>query len=219
MSITRTLSITLVGLGIGCKKDEAPAPAPAAQATQTAAAAKPAPAKPAAKPTKPLPAAAKTHAVPGEWIEMSHQAKGFGFHVPAGTTDSNASKDGFDLYTAKLPAPHDKVMVLVAAYKDHKKTKEDLLTDVSHVIEATGGKDIKKGDVKELSPDYSLADYTFTSDGKPVKVRALVATDVTDNYLMLVGTAEDHFKASEETIDTIWGSFDMYSGGSTGENH
>ena len=72
---------------------------------------------------------------------------------------------------------------------------------------------------KELSDDYSLATFTSTGkDGKPGKGKILVGTDVTDNYIMLVGGDADKFGTNEKTIDEIWGSFGMYSGGSSGNS-
>lgn len=223
MNISRVLILATFALAVACKKEEAPAPAPApaAKPTQQANAAGAAgnPAKPKAK--KALAADKKPHAIPAAWTQITHEEKGFAFSVPAGSTDSHGSQDGVDVYTAKLPAPHDKVYLLVAAYKDAKKTKEDLLKDAAHILEATGAKEVKHGDVKELDGDHSLTDFTFLGGEKKdekTKVRALVATDVTDNYVLLAGTTEDHFKQSEETVDTIWGSFEMFSGGSTGES-
>ncbi len=49
-------------------------------------------------------------------------------------------------------------------------------------------------------------------------MKILVATDVTDNYIMVVGTTEGEFKAHEQEIDQIWGSFTMYSGGASGNS-
>ena len=40
--------------------------------------------------------------------------------------------------------------------------------------------------------------------------------DVTDNYVMIVGTEEAKFAANEKIIDMIWGSFEMWSGGASG---
>jgi hypothetical protein len=50
------------------------------------------------------------------------------------------------------------------------------------------------------------------------KGKILVGTDVTDNYLVLVGGDADKFTANEKTIDEIWGSFGMYSGGASGNS-
>ena len=50
------------------------------------------------------------------------------------------------------------------------------------------------------------------------KLRVLLGTDVTDNYIMIIGTEEARFAANEEIIDQIWGSFEMWSGGASGGN-
>jgi general stress protein 26 len=42
-------------------------------------------------------------------------------------------------------------------------------------------------------------------------MKILVGTDVTDNYVMIVGTDESKFEANKEIIDAIWGSFEMWS--------
>src|SRR6202007_3451452 len=93
----------------------------------------------------------------------------------------------------------------------HKRAK--------NVLKAFGEKDIKMEPVKELNDDYSLVTFTSTgSDGKAGKGKILVATDVTDNYMMFVGGDADKFASNEKTIDEIWGSFGMYSGGFSGKN-
>ena len=35
---------------------------------------------------------------------------------------------------------------------------------------------------------------------------------------MIIGTTVKNFDANEKTIDTIWGSFEMWSGGASGKN-
>jgi general stress protein 26 len=55
-------------------------------------------------------------------------------------------------------------------------------------------------------------------EGKKSKVKVLVGTDVTDNYVMIVGTEEAKYAANTKIIDEIWGSFEMWSGGSSGNN-
>ena len=98
------------------------------------------------------------------------------------------------------------------SYNDQKLSKDDLLNDAVGVLEAMGQK-VTAGKLKEISGDYSVADATTTdADGKG-KVRILVGTDVTDNYILILGTDEDKFAANEKTIDEIWGSFEMWSGG------
>ena len=52
-------------------------------------------------------------------------------------------------------------------------------------------------------------------DGRKAKLRILVGTDVTDNYVMILGTDPDKFAANEKIIDEIWGSFEMWSGGAS----
>jgi hypothetical protein len=54
--------------------------------------------------------------------------------------------------------------------------------------------------------------------GKVTKGKVLVGTDVTDNYVMLLGADESEFTANEKIIDGIWGSFTMASGGASGSS-
>jgi hypothetical protein len=107
--------------------------------------------------------------------------------------------------------------VLVVAFKDKTLTKDDLMKKVEGLLTGMGEKDVKVTDVKEINDDYSLANISSVDEkGKTTKGKALVATDVTDNYLMLIGVDADKFAANEKTIDEIWGSFGMYSGGASG---
>lgn len=72
----------------------------------------------------------------------------------------------------------------------------------------------------EISPDYRLVELT-TEDAKDKSVshwKILCGTDVTDNYVMIVGTPASELKANEPTMDEVWGSFDMRSGGASGES-
>jgi hypothetical protein len=70
-----------------------------------------------------------------------------------------------------------------------------------------------------LSDDYGLFDLTSTdSDGKKWKSKVLVATDVTDNYIVIVSSDETKFDANKEIVDAIWGSFEMFSGGASGNS-
>jgi hypothetical protein len=149
---------------------------------------------------------------------MYDDVKGYEFYVPQGTQHQSQTADGVDVYIASVPAPYD-IGVMVVAFKDKTLTKEDLIKRAENILKAFEEKDIKIDPPKELNADYSL--YTFTStgkDGKPGKGKILVATDVTDNYIMLVGGDLDKFAANEKTIDEIWGSFGMYSGGSSGNS-
>ncbi len=149
---------------------------------------------------------------------MYDDAKGYEFMVPQGTKDKWETKDGVDVYTAAVPAPYD-FAVMVVAFKDKNLSKDDLLQRATNILKAFGEKDIKFEPTKELNEDYSLVTFTSTGeDGKPGKGKILVATDVTDNYIMLVGGDADKFAANEKTLDEIWGSFGMYSGGYSGNS-
>jgi hypothetical protein len=48
------------------------------------------------------------------------------------------------------------------------------------------------------------------------KTEANYYTDVSDYYVMLLGTPEAEYKENEKIIDEIWGSFTMRSGGASG---
>src|ERR1041385_1954713 len=162
--------------------------------------------------------APSTNPVPADWIRMHDDAKGYEFQVPQGTKDAQDTKDGVDVYMANVPEPYD-IGVMVVAFKDKTLSKEDLIKKAEDILKAFEEKDIKIEPAKELSDDYGLSTFTSTGkDGKPGKGKILVATDVTDNYIMFVGGDADKFSANEKTIDEIWGSFGMYSGGFSGNS-
>jgi hypothetical protein len=194
---------------------------PAANAPSTSATPKPAAStstSTAAASPKNEKKAPSTNPVPADWIRMHDDVKGYEFMVPQGTKDAQDTKDGVNVYMANVPAPYE-IGVMVVAFKDAKIGKDDLLQRAENVLKAFGEKDIKMEPAKELSDDYSLVTFTSTgSDGKPGKGKILVATDVTDNYIMFVGGDADKFALNEKTIDEIWGSFGMYSGGYSGNS-
>jgi len=162
--------------------------------------------------------APSTNPVPADWIRMHDDVKGYEFMVPQGTEDKQDTKDGVDVYVASVPAPYG-IGVMVVAFKNKTLTKEDLLQRAENVMKAYNIKDIKFEPAKELSDDYSVATFTATGDdGTPSKGKILVATDVTDNYVMFVDSVAGKFDANEKTIDEIWGSFGMYSGGYSGNS-
>ena len=177
--------------------------------------------KPAASPATQKAAAKKapaTNPVPSDWIRMYDDAKGYEFMVPKGTENKSETVEGVDVHTFAVPAPYD-LGVMVVAFKDKTLTKDDLLKRAENILKALDEKDIKMDPAKELNEDYSLVTFTSTSkDGKAGKGKILVATDVTDNYILFVGGDADKYTASEKTIDEIWGSFGMYSGGSSGNS-
>ena len=160
--------------------------------------------------------APSTNPVPADWIRMYDDTKGYEFMVPQGTQHQSQNVEGVDVYLANVPAPYD-IGVIVVAFKDKTLTKDDLLKRAENILKSMGEKDIKIVAPKELSDDYSLASCSSVDEkGKTTKAKILVGTDVTDNYIILVGTDADKFAANEKTIDEIWGSFGMYSGGVSG---
>ena len=156
---------------------------------------------------------AKDVPVPADWVYMYNDKRGYGFSLPADSTGEDQSVDGTDVYLATTPS---EIGVLVFAFKNEKLTKEDLLKTAEKVLNEMGYT-IQAGKLTGESDDYSVAEATMTNkEGKKSKVKVLVGTDVTDNYVMVVGTEESKFAANEKIIDEIWGSFEMWSGGASG---
>jgi hypothetical protein len=203
-------ALALVAAGCGSK--------PAANTPANTAKPSASTATSSASPKKVEKKAPSANPVPADWIRMHDDVKGYEFMVPQGTKDAQETKDGVDVYMANVPAPYD-IGVMVVAFKDKDASKEDLLKRAENVLKAFGEKDIKMEPAKELNGDYSLVTFTSTgSDGKAGKGKILVATDVTDNYILFVGGDAEKFAANEKTIDEIWGSFGMYSGGYSGNS-
>ncbi len=170
-----------------------------------------------AQTTKKIPES-KVNPVPADWITMADEVRGYEFKVPKGTDHKTDTVNGVDVYAASVPAPYE-IAVLIFAFKDKTLTKDDLMKKVEGVLQSMGEKDVKVTDIKEISGDYSLASISSVDEkGKATKGKVLVGTDVTDNYIVMVGTDADKFAANEKTIDEIWGSFGMYSGGASGNN-
>ncbi len=191
---------------------------PAANTASSTPAPKAAPATAATSPKANEKKPPATNPVPSDWVRMYNDVKGYEFYVPAGTKDSSQNVDGVDVYLASVPAPYE-IGAMVIAFKDKSLTKDDLLKRAENVLKSMDEKDVKIDPAKELSDDYSLATFTSTGkDGKLGKGKILVGTDVTDNYIIIVGVDADKFGANEKTIDEIWGSFGMYSGGSGGNS-
>lgn len=190
---------------------------PAANTAPSTPAPSSSPAAASTKTTKKLPES-KVNPVPADWITMADEVRGYEFKVPQGTTHTTDTADGVDVYIATVPAPYE-IAVMIFAFKDKTLTKDDLMKRVEAVLASMGEKDVKVTDVNEISADYSVANFSSVDkDGKPSKGKALVGTDITDNYIVIVGTDGSKFSANEKTIDEIWGSFGMYSGGASGNN-
>jgi hypothetical protein len=162
--------------------------------------------------------ASKEVKVPDNWIYISNEERGYGFYVPEGSTGGGDTVDGVDVFSCTTPAPSD-VAVFVFAFKDASLSKEDLLDRAEKALSEMG-QTVQAGKLTGESDDYSVAEATLTdkTDGSKSKAKVLVGTDVTDNYVIIVGTDEAKFAANEKVIDEIWGSFEMWSGGSGGNN-
>jgi type IV secretory pathway VirB10-like protein len=224
--------LTLVGaFSFGCKEDKKPESTAAAASTT---AAKPA-ATPAAEKASAAPAASSAEAkkkpvakkapvdkvapaakkeVPSEWEQRDHTAKGFAFWVPKGVKETQATQDGVDVYLAQLPAPHEKIGVFVMAFKGADKKLPELTTITEKLIkELDKGDDYKVVKTDPINDNYEVLEITYKDkDGKLNHVKALLALDVTDRYILIAG-GEGELKDSEETVDTILANFEMYASG------
>lgn len=151
--------------------------------------------------------------VPADWVHLYDEGKGYGFSVPAGTTKETGNEGGIDFSALTTPSGID---IFALAYKNKKLTKEDLLRDAVAFLQGMGQK-VTPGTLKAESDDYAIADATTVlEDGGKGKLRIMVGTDVSDNYVLILGTETDKFAANEKIIDEIWGSFEMWSGGASG---
>ncbi len=157
---------------------------------------------------------AKSNPVPANWVYVYDEQKGYGFSVPEGTEGDSSTEGGVDVFQATTPEGID---IYVLAYKDKTLSKEDLLDDAVAFLEEMG-QTVKPGALKGESNDYYVADADteIKSENRKGKLRILVGTDVTDNYIMILGTDAAKFAANEKIIDEIWGSFEMWSGGASG---
>lgn len=155
--------------------------------------------------------------VPESWIYVYDESKGYGFSMPEGSTGGQEGVDGVETFVGATPAPAE-AAVFVITFKDKQMTKEDLLNVSVKFLEEMG-ETVKPGTLSGESDDYAVADATSTSsNGGKSKWKILVGTDVTDNYVMLVGTEEAKYDSHKDIIDAIWGSFEMWSGGASGNS-
>jgi hypothetical protein len=153
--------------------------------------------------------------IPAEWVYYADEARGYGFSLPAGSTGDSTNQDGIDTFVAVTP---DDISVIVYAFKDSSLSKEDLLERAEKILNAMGNT-VTTSELKGESEDYSVADASsVNADGTKSKLKVLVATDVSDNYVMFVRSDEASYNAKKAAMDMIWGSFEMYSGGASGNN-
>lgn len=158
--------------------------------------------------------AKKDNPVPDDWIYIYDESKGYGFSVPDGTTGESETVGGVDTFVASTPSPSE-LGIVVISFKDKEMTKDDLLEVAKKFLEEMG-ETVNTGKLTAESDDYAVAEATTTSaDGKKGKAKIMVGTDVTDNYVMIIGTDEGKFAANEKIVDEIWGSFEMWSGGAS----
>ena len=159
---------------------------------------------------------AKENPVPDNWVYVYDENKGYGFSVPEGTTGGSDSQGGVDTFVATTPAPSEISMVVIT-FKDKEMTKEDLLDFGVKFLEEMGDT-VTAGSLVNEDDVFSVADITTTSsDGSKGKGTILVGTDITDNYVMIVGTDESKYDSNKKIIDEIWGSFEIWSGGGVSE--
>jgi len=157
---------------------------------------------------------AKSNPVPENWIYIYDEVKGYGFYVPEGTTGGSDTQEGVDTFAAMTPAPSE-IAIVVIAFKDKQMTKEDLLSVGVKFIEEMGST-VQSGKLTGESDNYAVSEVTATNkEGGKNKGKIMVGTDVTDNYVMILGTEEAKYAANEKIIDEIWGSFEMWSGGAS----
>ncbi len=160
----------------------------------------------------------KTVPVPKNWDYIYDKKKGYGFYVPSNAVAETIKEGGIDVMVINTGEPTN-IDIFVLAYKDKTLTKEDLLGDALDFLAEMGQTVTPIGNLKAESEDYAIGDaLTVLEDGTKGKLRILVGTDITDNYIMIIGASTKNFAANEKTIDTIWGSFEMWSGGASGKN-
>jgi len=156
----------------------------------------------------------KAATVPAEWIWYSDDARGYGFSLPKGSVEGEkGTTDGVDYFSAKTP---DDITVIVYAFKNKNLTKQDLLDTAEKMLNSMG-ETVKTGTLTSENDDFAVADADSVDEkGNKSKLNVLVATDVTDNYVMFVRSDTASYEAKKATMDMIWGSFEIYSGGASG---
>ncbi|MBI3654498.1 MAG: hypothetical protein HY231_26000 [Acidobacteria bacterium] len=170
-------------------------------------------AKPADMKTKDVPNKVPT---PKDWIYYSDEVKGYGFYLPEGSKGDSSSASGVDTFTAETPSG---IGVIIFAWKDKTETKESLLNEAVRIMKEDWQETVTAGKLQGESDDYAVAEAaSVDAAGKKYKMKILVGTDITDNYVMFVYTDDSKFEANKSIIDEIWGGFEMYSGGAGGKN-
>lgn len=149
----------------------------------------------------------------GNWLYVYNSRKGYGFYVPPGSTGDWGRVQKVDTFAGATP---NEVGIYVFAWKDRNATKETLLSDAGKILSGMG-ENVTTAEFVGTGGDYAVAEAaSVDANGVKSRMKVLVGTDITDNYVMIVGCDENKFNAKKDTIDAIWGSFEMWSGGGTG---
>ena len=149
----------------------------------------------------------------GDWLYIYNSRKGYGFYVPPGSTGDWGRVQKVDTFAGATP---NEVGIYVFAWKDRNATKETLLNDAGKILSGMG-ENVTTAEFVGAGGDYAVAEAaSVDANGVKSRMKVLVGTDITDNYVMIVGCDENKFNAKKDTIDAIWGSFEMWSGGGTG---
>ncbi len=152
----------------------------------------------------------KTAVSTNNWLYVKDSRKGYGFYVPDGTTGDWGKVQNVDTFAGYTP---NNVGIYVFAWKDKKATREKLMESATSILEGMG-ETITTGKIVGSSNIYSVAEATSVDQaGVKSKMKVLVGTDVNDNYVMIVGCDEKDYETKKNTIDAVWGSFEMWSGG------
>lgn len=146
----------------------------------------------------------------GNWLYVYNSRKGYGFYVPPGSTGDWGRVRKVDTFAGATP---NEVGIYVFAWKDRNASKETLLSDAGNILSAMG-ENVTTAEFVSAGGDYAVAEAaSVDAKGVKSKMKILVGTDITDNYVMIVGCDENKYNAKRDTIDAIWGSFEMWSGG------
>ncbi len=164
------------------------------------------------QPQRKAPPPGKVVPVPDDWITIEDEELGYSFEVPKGTKHTVDKKDDLVFIHAVPPAPIA-VAVLVFVYRGKQHTKETLLKIAMETVKGLGAKTLTAGELVEVDKQYSVADYTGAHPEGAFKGKVLVATGAKDSYVMLVSSEAAKFKANEEVMDELWGSFSILPAG------
>jgi hypothetical protein len=145
-----------------------------------------------------------------DWLYVHDSRRGYGFYVPHGTTGDRGKVKNVDTFAGYTP---NNIGIYVFAWKDRQATRETLLKNAKDILEGMG-ETVMTGEIVGASDNFAVVEATSVDkQGVKSKMKVLVGTDVTDNYVMIVGCDEKDYNAKKAVIEQIWGSFEMWSGG------